>query len=170
MLSLYHTGRERSETLPPSPRSLVYSHKEKKNGFLWSFMELHFFVLSQIKEYLFLRELSHVCINVSSLLRTALHHRQPVLSAELDLKKETSNELVPMLLLRSNLRRDRCSQALFILKHRPRCIPRTTKLLLSPSAGVFLLLCGRNATANKTMFTWEWKSYGVQFYLVSSSI
>lgn len=41
-----------------------------------------FSVLSQIKEYLFLNELSHVCINVSS-----LHYRLPVLSAEIHFKK-----------------------------------------------------------------------------------
>lgn len=47
-----------------------------------------------------------------------------------------------MLLPRSNLRRDRCSQALFILKHRPRCTSRTPKLLLSLSPGSFFFRVG----------------------------
>lgn len=57
-------------------------------------------------------------------------------------KKDTSNELVPMLLQRSNLRRDRCSQALFILKHKPRRISRTFKLILSLSRASFFFHVG----------------------------
>lgn len=87
------------------------------------------FVFSQIlKEYLFLHNLSQVCIDTSSLWRTLLHLQAAGFICRVQYKKEeTWNELVPVLLPRSNLRRDRCSQALFILKHRPRCISRTSK-------------------------------------------
>lgn len=65
------------------------STKIKEKWFPLEFYGVLFSVLLQIKEYLFLHELSHVCINVSLVLRPALHYRLTVLSAELDLKKET---------------------------------------------------------------------------------